>query len=187
MTHLTVFHEDDPELPELATGDPVVLVGHLAMSGILFERWSATRPVADGADSDAILDAYAPDVARLCASRGYRSVDVARVPPGAANAAALRAMFLDEHTHGEDEARFFAAGSGAFYLHLDHRVFRIICEAGDLLSIPGGTRHWFDMGPNPDFTAIRFFTHPDGWRADPTGSGIAARFPAYDGSTVHPG
>ncbi|MFD1623223.1 1,2-dihydroxy-3-keto-5-methylthiopentene dioxygenase [Azospirillum griseum] len=182
MTHLTVYHEDDPGLPELATGDPVVLVGHLAMTGILFERWSATHPVSQDADSAAILSAYAPDVERLCANRGYRSVDVARVVSGSDNIGTLRAMFLDEHTHGEDEARFFVEGSGAFYLHLDQRVFRIVCEAGDLLSIPGGTRHWFDMGPTPHFTAIRFFTHPDGWRAVPTGSGIAARFPGYDGS-----
>ncbi|MBP2227284.1 1,2-dihydroxy-3-keto-5-methylthiopentene dioxygenase [Azospirillum agricola] len=181
MTHLTVYHEHDPVRPELATGDPTVLAGHLAMAGVLFERWPAEHPLPTDAGSDAVLAAYAAPIARLKEARGYRSVDVARVPRGVPDAAALRAKFLDEHTHTEDEARFFVEGSGAFYLHLRPRVLRLVCEAGDLLSVPAGTPHWFDMGADPHFTAIRFFTRPDGWVAEPTGDPIAARFPAYAG------
>src|SRR3546814_8454772 len=58
----------------------------------------------------------------------------------------MRAKFLDEHFHKEDEVRFFVAGSGLFTLHVGDKVYEILCEAGDLVSVPDGTTHWFDMG-----------------------------------------
>lgn len=181
MAHLTVYGDNDPAVAELATSDRAVLQGHLAMVGILFERWEAEQPIPDTADSDAVLAAYAGSVQRLKQARGFRSADVVRIRRGTPDTAPLRARFLSEHTHEEDEARFFVAGSGAFYLHIDDKVFRIVCETGDLLSVPAGVKHWFDMGPDPDFTAIRFFTRPDGWVAAYTGDVIADRFPKYEG------
>jgi len=38
----------------------------------------------------------------------------------------------------------------------------------------------FDMGEHPDFKCIRFFTVPDGWVGNFTGSDIAGRFPTFD-------
>ena len=67
-----------------------------------------------------------------------------------------------------------------FYLHVDSKVYMMQCGRNDLISVPAGTRHWFDMGPEPNFTAIRMFTRPDGWVAQFTGDPIAARFPAFD-------
>src|SRR3546814_4195286 len=75
----------------------------------------------------------------------------------------MRAKFLDEHFHKEDEVRFFVAGSGLFTLHVGDRVYEIECVKDDLIAVPDGTTHWFDMGPEPSFVAIRFFTEPDGW------------------------
>ncbi len=91
----------------------------------------------------------------------------------------LRAKFLDEHTHAEDEVRFFVEGSGAFYLHSQSKVYQVICETNDLLSVPAKTKHWFDMGDKPSFTAIRLFTDPKGWVAKFTGDPIARGFPFY--------
>jgi 1,2-dihydroxy-3-keto-5-methylthiopentene dioxygenase len=54
-----------------------------------------------------------------------------------------------------------------------------LCERGDLISVPAGTRHWFDMGPAPRFTAIRLFTTPAGWVANFTGEPIARGFPSF--------
>jgi 1,2-dihydroxy-3-keto-5-methylthiopentene dioxygenase len=90
--------------------------------------------------------------------------------------AELRQKFLSEHTHSEDEVRFFVAGEGLFTLHADNKVFEVLCQKGDLISVPANTPHWFDMGPNPGFIAIRLFNNPDGWVANFTGSDIAERF-----------
>ncbi|GAB6488852.1 hypothetical protein bcgnr5371_60740 [Bacillus cereus] len=92
----------------------------------------------------------------------------------------MRGKFLDEHYHKEDEVRFFVAGSGLFTLHVEPNVYEIKCEQGDLISVPDSTLHWFDMGPEPSFVAIRFFTEPDGWVGYFTGTDIAQQFPRYE-------
>ncbi len=93
--------------------------------------------------------------------------------------AELRAKFLDEHRHGEDEVRFFVAGRGLFVLHIEEHVYAVLCERNDLISVPAGTRHWFDMGEHPHFVAVRLFNNPEGWVAQFTGDDIASRFPCW--------
>ena len=78
------------------------------------------------------------------------------------------------------EIRLFVDGAGLFYLRFDDLVAMVRCERGDLLMVPAGTRHWFDMGARPSFCAIRFFGTPDGWKAAFTGDEIARRFPSFD-------
>ena len=97
---------------------------------------------------------------------------------------AARKKFLNEHTHDEEEIRYFVAGSGVFYLHVDGKVHAMLCTQGDLLSVPALTTHWFDMGTRPDFTAIRFFHDDDGWVGTFTGSDISTYFPTYDQLTA---
>jgi 1,2-dihydroxy-3-keto-5-methylthiopentene dioxygenase len=111
---------------------------------------------------------------------GYQSVDVIRLERGAPNVEAIRTKFLDEHSHGEDEVRFFVEGRGSFYLHVDNRVYQVVCVRGDLIGVPEGTKHWFDMGPDPEFTAVRLFINPEGWVAQFTGETIAQRFPKLE-------
>jgi len=76
--------------------------------------------------------------------------------------------------------RFFVRGEGLFTLHAADRVWNVLCCRGDLMSVPGGMTHWFDMGAAPNFTAIRMFVNPDGWVAAFTGSDIAERFPRFE-------
>ncbi|WYX20857.1 hypothetical protein WJ973_06740 [Achromobacter xylosoxidans] len=73
--------------------------------------------------------------------------------------------------------RFFVAGSGLFTLHAAGRVYAVLCEQDDLISVPAGLPHWFDMGSAPAFTCIRLFNDPAGWVARFTGDEIATRFP----------
>ena len=93
---------------------------------------------------------------------------------------ALRDKFLHEHTHDDFEVRFFVEGEGLFYLRVNGRVFAVYCTRGDLISVPAGMTHWFDMGAEPHLKAIRLFTTPEGWVANFTGSDIAERFPRMD-------
>ena len=123
---------------------------------------------------------YAPEIDRLKAEAGYQSVDVIALAPDHPERATLRGKFLSEHTHGEDEVRFFVDGEGLFTLHEGGRVFNMLCTKGDLISVPAGMKHWFDMGPAPRFTAIRLFVNPDGWVARFTGDSIADRFPRHE-------
>lgn len=180
MSSLTLFDEDRPGAPAAVHREPEAIRAALAVHGVAFERVASLVDLAEDATSEAVLAAYAPFIEAEKRARGYRTADVVRVARGQAGTEALRAKFLDEHTHSEDEARLFAEGSGAFYLHTGGKVLQVVCERGDYLRVPAGTRHWFDMGPRPSFTAVRLFTDPAGWVAAFTGDGIAARFPRYE-------
>ena len=124
-----------------------------------------------------MLAAYRASVDRLKAECGYQSADVVSLTPDHPQKDAMRQKFLAEHTHSDDEVRFFVDGAGTFYLRKGGRVYMALCEKGDLISVPAGTPHWFDMGPEPRFTCIRLFVSPDGWVAQFTGDAIADRFP----------
>jgi 1,2-dihydroxy-3-keto-5-methylthiopentene dioxygenase len=180
-SQLRVYADDAPERPIVDTTDGDRIAAELGSIGVRFERWTADADLAPGADQATVIAAYRTAIDRLMDECGYQTVDVIRLERGAPNAEALRAKFLDEHRHTEDEVRFFVEGRGAFYLHVGDRVFQTICVRGDLISVPAGTRHWFDMGPDPEFTAVRLFVNPDGWVAAFTGEDIAASFPRLDG------
>jgi len=179
MTQLTVFADTNRETATLKTRDVVDITNALAAIGVFFERWTpATAPPRDADDSQ-ILAAYDADIKRLAEQGGYQSFDVIRMQPDNPRREEMRAKFLDEHVHEDDEVRFFVEGAGMFYLHANSRVHMLPCEAGDLIRVPAGLRHWFDMGPAPHFCAIRLFTTPDGWVAKFTGETIARNFPRY--------
>ncbi|QKW10434.1 cupin [Streptomyces sp. NA04227] len=185
MTLLQVMPEDDPTRILLRTREPERIATSLADCSVALRHWPLRGSIAAGTTAGDVLARYRPEIDDLCAREGLALVDVAQLHPEpgaewATRAATARKAFLEEHRHAEDEVRFFAHGTGCFYLHLDARIHAVVCEAGDLLSVPAGTRHWFDMGPRPEFTAIRFFEREDGWVGDFTGDPIAGRFPRLD-------
>ena len=179
MSRLTIYPDNDASRPLLDTADGEQIAEALKPLQVRFERWSASRQLPPEIDDTAVMEAYGADIERLKRECGYRSVDVLRCLPDNPKREELRLKFLDEHTHAEDEVRFFVEGSGVFYLRASGKVFMTLCERGDLLSVPAGIRHWFDMGPAPHFTAIRLFTTPAGWVANFTGERIARNFPSY--------
>lgn len=180
MSRVTIYADHHPESPEAVHTGEREIREVLASFGARFERVTTLVDLPAGASYEDVLAAYKPFIDAEKAAFGYTTADVVRIPRGTPNTAAARAKFLSEHTHSEDEARLFAEGSGAFYLHVEGRVVVIVCERGDYLRVPAGTRHWFDMGPDPDFTAVRLFTNPEGWVASFTGDSIADRFPRYE-------
>ena len=180
MSRLRIFDEDDAGTPRVSTADRAEIARELSRIGVGFEQWQANRPVVPGDAPEAIMDAYRADIDRIVAERGFKTVDVVSIAPDNPQRETMRHKFLDEHYHKEDEVRFFVAGSGLFTLHVDAGVYEIKCEQGDLISVPDSTLHWFDMGPEPSFVAIRFFTEPDGWVGHFTGTDIAQRFPRYE-------
>ena len=179
MTTLTIYHQDKPDVPVSVTTDPVEIRESLADQGIRFERWP-TRDLAADTSAEDILDSYEAEVDTLKAECGFQTADVVTISADNPNKEAMRKKFLDEHTHSEDEVRFFVRGQGLFYLHFGEQVYAVLCQQNDLISVPDGTRHWFDMGPEPEFTCIRLFSNPDGWVAEFTGEDIASRLPRYE-------
>jgi cupin superfamily acireductone dioxygenase involved in methionine salvage len=68
-------------------------------------------------------------------------------------------------------------GRGIFHIHPeDDPVFRIEVERGDMINVPRGTRHWFDLCEDRDIRAIRLFQDLSGWTPHYTGSGADEGF-----------
>jgi len=190
MSHLQIFAGASPiqgdPVPSHSSHDPQWIQAALEERGIGFERWPARLELAGNATPEAILSAYAPEIARVQATGRYPTVDAIRLTPDHPDRATLRQKFLAEHTHSEDEVRFFVEGRGLFCLHIGEEVLQVLCERNDFLRVPAGTRHWFDMGSSPHFTAIRFFDNPEGWVAQFTGDPIAGRFPLLNDTVERP-
>jgi 1,2-dihydroxy-3-keto-5-methylthiopentene dioxygenase len=184
MSRLTVYSDDNAARSELDTTDGREIAIALSAISVQFERWRAARKFSNTVDDQTVMEAYRADIDRLQAECGYQSVDVLRCLPDNPHRQELRRKFLEEHTHEDDEVRFFVEGSGVFYLRAGGKVYVTLCERGDLISVPAGTRHWFDMGPAPCFTAIRLFMTPQGWVANFTGDPIARRFPSFEKLTA---
>jgi 1,2-dihydroxy-3-keto-5-methylthiopentene dioxygenase len=190
MTLLTIWPDTDSATQILRSEDPAVIAEALAEIGVDFSRWKLVE-LPEGANADDVLQAYASQVEQVKAEQGFITVDAVAMARDNADAdwddkaAVARAKFLNEHTHADDEVRFFARGAGVFYLRVNDRVHAVLCTAGDLISVPDGTRHWFDMGTEPDFAAVRFFREDDGWVGDFTGDPIAESFPDFDALTAN--
>ena len=144
--------------------DPQEITAFLAPFGITFERWDVERRVHPDASSEEILAAYAPEVEQLKQRGGYVTADVITVTPEVPNLEAMLERFRKEHTHAEDEVRFIVKGRGIFHIHpANAPVFALQIEAGDLINVPAGTRHWFDLCADRVIRAIRLFQDESGW------------------------
>jgi 1,2-dihydroxy-3-keto-5-methylthiopentene dioxygenase len=177
MSRLRIFTAEQPHTTPSIHEDHAAITRELAKVGVRFEQWEASQPVEPGASQEEVIAAYRSDIDRLMREEGYQAVDVISLKPDHPDRATLRQKFLSEHTHSEDEVRFFVAGAGQFTLHIGDKIYDVLCEQGDLIGVPDGTRHWFDMSESPYFVAIRLFTNKEGWVANFTGSDIAEQFP----------
>lgn len=180
MSTLYIYSDKDAGEPLVETRDLQEIARLLKEEGVRFEQWEAGFAISDHSTTEEILEAYRDAISKLMAEGGYQTADVINMYPSHPDKMALRQKFLDEHQHSEDEVRFFVKGDGLFYLHLNDKVLAVKCCSGDLISVPADTKHWFDMGDTPNFTAIRIFTNPEGWVAKFTGDKIASEFPRYE-------
>lgn len=178
MSRLTIFNDDAPGEPLLRTEAPDRIASELGAIGVRFERWESPVELSPQDSAETILAAYRPHLDRLMGESGAGSADVIKLDENTPNLPAIRDKFLSEHSHTEDEVRFFVHGQGSFILHVGARVYDANCTAGDLISVPHGIPHWFDAGTKPLVTALRVFTDTTGWVAHYSGSSISERFPA---------
>ena len=164
----------------------------LAAIGIDYERWSLDRVPADSS-ADAVLAAYADEIAAMKQRGGYVTADVIDVNPATPKLEAMLARFDKEHTHDEDEVRFILAGRGIFFLHINGRVASVEVGPGDMLRVPRGTTHWFTLCEDRRIRAIRWFQDTAGWTPHYTDSGVDQGYqplcfgPEYLGTRVQTG
>ncbi|MDE0854423.1 MAG: AraC family ligand binding domain-containing protein [Nevskia sp.] len=179
MTELRVYRENGERLLTCSGFDEIC--GIVEQTGAHLEHWpkAAGATGAHAAPAQVIED-YRDQVDRLMQRYGFQSVDVVSMWPGHPRKHGLRDQFLGEHTHDDFEVRFFISGQALFYIHAGGLVYGLLCGPGDIIAVPAGAPHWFDMGPSPSFQCIRLFSTPEGWAAKYTGDTIPNRFPRLE-------
>ena len=162
--------------------DPQEIRAFMNDRGIFFDQWFCDVEFEDHASTEEILAAYHSDLDPFMKNGGYQTADVISINSLTENYEAIRAKFLAEHTHSEDEIRFFVDGQGLFWFHLENEdVFNLLCERGDLISVPAGTKHWFDAGETHPFVkAIRIFIDMSGWIPQYTESSLEEQFKDFN-------
>jgi 1,2-dihydroxy-3-keto-5-methylthiopentene dioxygenase len=144
--------------------DEKEIVAFLKPYGIWFEKWQVDgRLKSDATDQD-ILNEYSSEIDAVKAKGGYVTADVINVTASTPNLDAMLQRFNKEHIHTEDEVRFTVAGKGIFHLHPDGGlVFGVTVESGDMISVPRGMKHWFNLCDDRQIRCIRFFQDATGW------------------------
>ena len=158
--------------------DPDSITSYLAGIGIDYERWDSSRLIAPNAPADEVLAAYSSEIEALKAQGGYVTADVIDVNPQTPGLEAMLAKFNREHWHDEDEVRFIIHGRGVFHIHPREggAVVAIEVEAGDLIRVPRGTWHWFNLCESREIRAIRLFQDPAGWAPNYTETGVDSNY-----------
>jgi 1,2-dihydroxy-3-keto-5-methylthiopentene dioxygenase len=176
MSSLAVYHVSSPDIPNKVLTHFEDIAATLIEQGIHFARWEAAAKLQPGAREEDLIAAYQIQIDGLMTERGYVAVDVVSVSSDHPEQAGV----LDEYRHSQDEVRFFVTGRGLFNLHIGDYVYAVLCERNDLITVPAGTRHWFDGGERPHFVTIRLSGDPQGLVAELTGDDVARRFPRLE-------
>ncbi len=157
--------------------DAQELTQYLANINIDYERWEPAQAVAADAPAEEILAAYAAEIERLKQRDGYVTADVIDVKPQTPGLPEMLAKFKREHWHDDDEVRFIIEGRGLFHIHpANSPVLAIEVVAGDLLRVPSGTLHWFNLCAEQRIRAIRLFKDPAGWAPNYTDSDLDSQY-----------
>lgn len=166
--------------------DPAEISEFLAPFGIWYRRFEGSDQLPESPSDEEILGAYREPIERLKAEGGYVTADVINVKPETPGLDAMLNKFNKEHWHDEDEVRFIVHGRGLFHIHpQEGPVFSIEVAKGDMIRVPRGTHHWFDLCSDKTIRAVRLFQDTSGWTPHYTGTGAETGFqplcfgPAY--------
>lgn len=157
---------------QLTLHESTAITERLATCGIEYQHWLPRPEVSLEAPADEILNAYTREIEELKQRGGYITADVIDVNPATPGLDAMLAKFSREHWHSEDEVRFIISGHGVFHIRPKNGpVVAIEVEAGDLISVPCNTWHWFDLCADRRIRAMRLFQDVAGWTPYYTESG----------------
>lgn len=149
----------------------------LSRYGIWYRRFDDLDQIAEDATDGQILAAFHEPLQELMRSGDFQTADVIDVKPTTPGIDGMLAKFSSEHWHSENEIRFIVRGRGIFHINPRNgdSVFRIQVVEGDMISVPRGTWHWFDLCDEKRIRAIRLFQDRSGWTPHYTESGEEAK------------
>lgn len=157
--------------------DATAIGTFLEQFGIWYRRFEGSDSLSKDASTEEVLAAYEAPISKLKQEGGYVTADVINIHPDVPNLDTMLKKFSREHWHSEDEVRFIVHGRGLFHIHpTDGPVFSIEVVKGDMINVPKGTLHWFDLCSDRTVRAIRLFQDMSGWTPEYTDSGVDGNY-----------
>ncbi|QFG29268.1 acireductone dioxygenase [Pseudomonas umsongensis] len=179
MSSLSVYHVSSPDVPNKVLTHFEDIASTLAEQGVRFDHWQATAKIRPGASHEDVISACQAPIDTLMTQHGLRAIDVISLDRDHPQKESIRASFFAEHRQDETEVMLFSAGSALLSVCIDDYVYAVLCEKGDLIVLPAGTRQWLDIGEQPYVVAIRLSSSQP-WVANFTDVDNAGRFPRMD-------
>ncbi|MFJ2981058.1 MULTISPECIES: oxidase [unclassified Pseudomonas] len=176
MSILCVFHPSSPALPNKVLTHHDDIAATLAEQGVRFAHAPVELRVRPGSSHDEVLEASRAYLDQLMT--GHASMAFAVLNRDGAQPAQVD--LRDEHVHDAEEVFAVVTGRAQVGLRLGESVYTVLCEKGDQLVIPAGSRRWVDLGDNPFCLALRLFASEQGLQARFTGDETARAFAGID-------
>ena len=176
MSILSVFHPASPELPNKVLTHHEDIAATLAEQGVRFTHCEHGLRVRPGTAQDEVLGVCREHLDQLMTAHGSK----AYVLLNRDGEAPVQADVRDEHVHGAEEVFAVVSGRAQVGLRLGDWVCSVLCEKGDQLVIPAGTRRWVELGDTPFCLALRLYGSEQGVQAQFTGDATARAFLGID-------
>lgn len=181
MSKLAFYTQFNFQKPYKVTENISEFSENLVKGGIRVEQWPTLPHLSSATILERdVFNIYAEEIYRVKAEFGYSQVDLVSIKPNDAFAISARGRYLSEHTHEEDEVRFFVEGKALIYFNINSEISILECVRGDFVIIPAGIKHWMDIGPKPNFSVIRWFNSKNGLSNNFTESFTAEATPRWE-------
>lgn len=176
MSILCVFDPSTPQLPNKVLTHAEDITAVLAEHGVTLVQAEHGLRVRPGTLHDEMMGACKAYLDQMMTRHGCRAYAVINRDGGEAPLPDLR----DEHVLGADEVVVVVSGRVQIGLRLDGGVYSVVCEKGDQLRVPAGTRRWIELGETPFCLAFRLFVDEPGSQPAFTGDATARAFLGID-------
>lgn len=158
--------------------EPDALVRRLADINVRYAHVELpTSRLDELADQDEVIEAFRQPLDELMQRDGFVGLEVSMVQHGQPDQADLHRHCMTAHAHAGVEGHLMVEGHGAFFMRAGEDVYALHCAPGDFLRVPGGLRHWFDMGRRPGFRSIRLYDDADALEIVGDGIDMRGMFP----------
>ncbi len=132
--------------------DDTLVQSELQDQGVFYQRLAPEPSV------------YQPVLDAIKQQHGYVEQDIIELRPETPNLGDVLKKFDDEHLHEEDEVRFLLEGEAIFDIRsTSDRWMRVQVERGDLIVVPKGRHHRFELTDKKTIRCVRLFKDKSGW------------------------
>lgn len=176
MSILSVFHPASPELPNKVLTHHDDIAATLAEEGVRFVHAEHGLRVRPGTAQNDVLEACREYLDQLMTTQGSKAFVLLNRDGEDPAQVDVR----DEHVHDTDELFAVISGRAQVGLRVGDWVYSVLCEKGDQLCVPAGTRRWVELGDTPFCLALRLYGDELGMKARFTGDETARAFPGID-------